>query len=212
MPAPIWMALRKRGVIFKICFKKRGVLRKGRGVPSEKGDVPSLEETMTIILLIICCHYHYWLSVLLINLYYSCLQAVLLSLKLFTSKLLNYKTFYSLLFLFRMFQGRQWKKNLSYLYYLTKFDGIKWSGFWIIPKIISSNLCKPMHDIINYSTSICPFESRKSGREEEKIPKFEYLENKKSFWNEIKNIFHSFWRAIIWWKNKNLIKNSGRKL
>ena len=21
-----------------------------------------------------------------------------------------------------------------------------------------------------------------------------------------KNIFHSFWRAIIWWKNKNLIK------
>ena len=69
-----------------------------------------------------------------------------------------------------------------------------------------------MHDIVNYSTSICPFESRKSGREEEKIPKFEYLENKKSFWNEIKNIFHSFWRAIIWWKNKNLKKNSGRKL
>ena len=30
--------------------------------------------------------------------------------------------------------------------------------------------------------------------------KFEYLENEKSFLNEIKNIFHSFWRAIIWWK------------
>ena len=117
------MALRKRGVIFKICFKKRGVLRKGRGVPSEKGDVPSLEETMTIILLIICCHYHYWLSVLLINLYYSCLQAVLLSLKLFTSKLLNYKTFYSLLFLFRMFQGRQWKKK-SFLLILS--DQVWW--------------------------------------------------------------------------------------
>ena len=26
------------------------------------------------------------------------------------------------------------------------------------------------------------------------------------------NIFHSFWRPIIWWKNKNLIKNSWHKL
>ena len=29
------------------------------------------------------------------------------------------------------------------------------------------------------------------------IQKFEYLENEKSFLDEIKNIFHSFWRAII---------------
>ena len=49
-----------------------------------------------------------------------------------------------------------------------------------------------MHDTINYSTSICPFESGKSGKEEEKIPKFEYLENRKSFSDETKNIFHSF--------------------
>ena len=49
-----------------------------------------------------------------------------------------------------------------------------------------------MHDIINYSTSICPFESRKCGKEEGKIQKFEYLENRKSFLDEIKNIFHSF--------------------
>ena len=35
------------------------------------------------------------------------------------------------------------------------------------------------------------------------IQKFEYLENKKSFLDEIKNIFHSFWRAIIWLKIKN---------
>ena len=33
-----------------------------------------------------------------------------------------------------------------------------------------------------------------------KIQKFEYLENEKSFLDETKNIFHSFWRAIIWWK------------
>ena len=69
-----------------------------------------------------------------------------------------------------------------------------------------------MHDIINYSTSTCPFGSGKSGKEEEKIQKFEYLEKEKSFLDEIKNTFHSFWKAIILWKNKKLIKNSGHKL
>ena len=69
-----------------------------------------------------------------------------------------------------------------------------------------------MHGIINYSTSICPFESGKSGKEEEKIQKSEYLENEKSFLDEIKNISHSFRRAIIWQKNRSLIKNSGHKL
>ena len=34
------------------------------------------------------------------------------------------------------------------------------------------------------------------------IQKFEYLENEKNFLDEIKNIFHSFWRSIIWWKIK----------
>ena len=46
-----------------------------------------------------------------------------------------------------------------------------------------------MHDIINYSTSICPFESGKNGKEAEKIQKFEYLANEKSFLDEIKSIF-----------------------
>ena len=45
-----------------------------------------------------------------------------------------------------------------------------------------------MHDI-NYSTSICPFESGKSGKEEEKIQKFDSLKNEKRFLDEIKNIF-----------------------
>ena len=57
-----------------------------------------------------------------------------------------------------------------------------------------------MHDIINYATSISRFESRKSGKEQEKIQKFEYLENENSFLDEIKNFFHTFWQAIIWWK------------
>ena len=38
------------------------------------------------------------------------------------------------------------------------------------------------------------------------MQKYEYLENEKSFLDEIKSIFHSFWRVIIWRKNKNLIK------
>ena len=52
--------------------------------------------------------------------------------------------------------------------------------------------CKFMqsiHDIINYSTSICPFESGKCGKEGGKLQKFEYLENKNSFSDEVKNVF-----------------------
>ena len=56
----------------------------------------------------------------------------------------------------------------------------------------SANLCKTIYDIINYSTSICPFESGKCGQEGKKLQKSEYLENEKSFFDEIKNIFHSF--------------------
>ena len=44
----------------------------------------------------------------------------------------------------------------------------------------------------NYSTSIWPFEFGKCGKEGKKLQKFEYLENEKSFLDEIKNIFHSF--------------------
>ena len=58
----------------------------------------------------------------------------------------------------------------------------------------------------------CPFKSRKFWKKGKKLQKIEYLVNEKSFLHEIKSIFHSFWRATIWWKNKNLIKNSGHKL
>ena len=44
----------------------------------------------------------------------------------------------------------------------------------------------------NYSTSICRFEFGKCGKEEEKLQKFEYLENKKSFLGEIKTFFTIF--------------------
>ena len=58
--------------------------------------------------------------------------------------------------------------------------------------MIYANLCKPIHDMINYSTSIFPFESGKCGNEGKKSQRFKYLENEKSFLNETKNIFHSF--------------------
>ena len=89
--------------------------------------------------------------------------------------------------LFRI-QNKFTKISLSAIYYLTKFDGLIYSSFWVIPKITPANLCKPVHDIINYFTSICSFESRTCGKGGEKLQIFEYPENKKSFLDEIKNI------------------------
>ena len=91
------------------------------------------------------------------------------------------------------------KVTLLVIYYLTKFNDVIWSGFWVISKITSATLWKSIQDIISHSTFICTFESGKCGKEAEKLQKFEYLENKKSFLN---GIFYSFRRAIIWWKNK----------
>ena len=62
---------------------------------------------------------------------------------------------------------------------------------------MSADLCKPIYDI-NYLTSTCPFESGKCGKG--KIT--EIWISQESFFDEIKNIFYSFWRATIWWKNK----------
>ena len=69
-----------------------------------------------------------------------------------------------------------------------------------------------MHDVINYATSISPFESGKSGKELEKIQKFEYLENENSFLDEIKTFSTLFDWLSFGEKNKNLIKNSGQRL
>ena len=67
------------------------------------------------------------------------------------------------------------------IYYLTKCEYVMESHFLFILKFTCRNLCKPVHDIINYSNSICPFESRKCEKEGTKLQKFEYLENEKSF-------------------------------
>ena len=44
-----------------------------------------------------------------------------------------------------------------------------------------ANLCKSVDDTINYSTSICPFESGNCEKEGKKLQKCEYLENEKRF-------------------------------
>ena len=59
-------------------------------------------------------------------------------------------------------------------------------------KITSAYLCKPVHDIINYFTFVSHIESGKSGKEGKKLRKLEYLENEKSFLDDIKIIFNSF--------------------
>ena len=38
-----------------------------------------------------------------------------------------------------------------------------------------------VYDIINYSTSICPFKSGKCGKEGKKLQKIEYIEIEKRF-------------------------------
>ena len=76
------------------------------------------------------------------------------------------------------------------IYYLTKFDD-------------KNYFCKYMqanswhHILFHFHLSFWVWEVWKG----KKIQKFEYLQNEKSFLDEIKNIFHRFWRAIIWWKN-----------
>ena len=46
------------------------------------------------------------------------------------------------------------------------------------------------------TSQIIPF--GKCGKEGKKLQKFEYLENEKSFYDEIKNFFYNFRRGIIW--------------
>ena len=72
------------------------------------------------------------------------------------------------------------EKSLYLLYYLTKFDDIMRSSFWVIPKITSANLCKSIHDIINYSTSTSPFGSGKC-ENGKKLQKFEISRTKRAF-------------------------------
>ena len=92
---------------------------------------------------------------------------------------------------------KQVHKNFFLSYILS--DQVWWCNtkqFLSYSNYYTCKFMKPTHDIINYSTSICPFVSGKYGKEEEKLQKFEYLEKERSFLVKIKNIFHSIWRVI----------------
>ena len=56
-------------------------------------------------------------------------------------------------------------------------------------KITSASLWKPIHNIKNYSTFTCPFESGNYGKKDRNLQKIEYLDNEKSFLDEIKAFF-----------------------
>ena len=73
------------------------------------------------------------------------------------------------------------------MYYLTKFDDVIQSSFWVFPKIISANSCKPIHVITNYYTFIHPIQFGKCLKKGKKVLKFEYLKNENNFWDEIKS-------------------------
>ena len=55
----------------------------------------------------------------------------------------------------------------------------------------TANLWKWIHDVINYSTSICPFESGKYGKEEKNYKNLN-ISKTKSFLDEIKSSFIVF--------------------
>ena len=78
------------------------------------------------------------------------------------------------------------------MYYLTEFDDIISRGFWVILKITSWNLCKPISDIINYSTCICPFESGQCGKEGKNYKNMNISKTKRAFKKKKKTFFIGF--------------------
>ena len=104
-------------------------------------------------------------------------------------------------------------KNFFISYILS--DQVWWCNIKRFLSYSKNYICKFMqtnswhHKLFHFHLS---FGIRKVWKERGKLQKIEYLEKEKSFLDEIKNTFHSFWRAIILWKNKKLIKHSGHKL
>ena len=84
-------------------------------------------------------------------------------------------------------------RKIPYLviYHVRNFDDLMQSGFQVIPKITFLNLCKPVKDVIIIPV-LSVLLNLETGNEGKKLQKFEYLENIKSFLDEIKNIFRNF--------------------
>ena len=100
---------------------------------------------------------------------------------------------------------KQVQKN-SFISYILS-DQVWWCNMKQLLSYFKNCICKFMqanwwhHKLFHFHLSFCIW---KVWKRREKIQKFEYLKNVKSFFDEIKNTFHSFGRAIIWWKNNRL--------
>ena len=91
--------------------------------------------------------------------------------------------------------------------WIKKANNFQIANVRVILKVTSANLCKTIHDIINYSTSICPFEFDSVKRKEKNYKKLNISRTK------INNMFFIVFEGLsIDEKNKNLMKNSGNKL
>ena len=113
--------------------------------------------------------------------------------------------------LFRL-QNKFRKTQISYVL----SDQVWWCNIERFLSYSKNHICKFMQANLWHRKLLhfnLPFWIRKVWKGRGKITKIWISwEWKELFrWNK-KNIFHGFWRPIIWWKNKNLIKNSGHKL
>ena len=94
-------------------------------------------------------------------------------------------------------------------YQWTKFQCHTFFPSWDIKQNVSSSYLDSwwrhkLLDLSSINLKSNGWQGEKEGKME--IQKFKYLENGKSFLDEIKSIFHSFWRAIIWWEITILYK------
>ena len=83
------------------------------------------------------------------------------------------------------------------IYHLGNFDDLIQSGFWVIPKILFPNFCKPIQDVIIIPVSSDPVNMVTVKRKGEALEKLEYLENKKTFLVEKKSTVRNFWNAFF---------------
>ena len=85
-------------------------------------------------------------------------------------------------------------QNNSFIFHILS-DQVWWCNVKQFLSYFENYICKLMqdnswhHKVFNFHVSFWIWKVWK-GRV--KIQKFEYLENEKSFWDEMKNIFHSF--------------------
>ena len=85
-------------------------------------------------------------------------------------------------------------------------DQVWWTGCRVIPKITSSDSCKPIHDIINYSTFICPLGSGK-GREKTTEIWISWERKQLFIWNK-----RTFFVAFEGLSIEEKVKNTRHKL